>query len=72
MTTVTMAVDADLQRLRSEFLAMPGLCLTVQQTARLLGVRVDGSAVVLSTLEDEGFLIRLPGGTYRRAFPSMA
>ena len=72
MITVASAIDAETLRLRGEFLAMPGLCLTVEQAARLLSIRVQHAAEILSTLEDEKFLVRLPGGGYRRAFPSMA
>ena len=45
VTTLARPVDGDLLRLRTEFLAMPGLCLTARQTARLLSVRVIVSPV---------------------------
>ena len=66
------AVEVDAEPLRSVFLAMPGLCLTVDQATLVLGVGVEGSAAMLSALEDEGFLIRIAGGVYRRAAPSLA
>ena len=69
MSAVTVAIDADLQRLRGEFLAMPGLCLTIAQVARLLGVSVKKATALLVTLEEERFLVRVAGGVYRRAFP---
>lgn len=70
--TSVAAREADLARLRGEFLAMPGLRLTAQQAARLLDVRVEESKALLSNLEDEGFLICVSDGGYRRAFPLMA
>lgn len=72
MKTAVAASDVELARLRDEFLAMPGLRLTAQQTARLLDVQVRESRALLSNLEDEGFLICVPVGVYRRAFPLMA
>lgn len=66
MVTLTAPVDADLLRLRAEFLAMPGLCLTVRQTARLLSVREPDAHVLLDALVDEGLLVRHGGGLYRR------
>ncbi len=59
-------VDQDALRLRSEFLEMPGLAVTVSQTARLFGVRLDHAAEMLDQLEREGFLIRDDLGSYRR------
>lgn len=71
MTTAALAVDADLERLRGEFLAMPGLRLTIRQAARLLSVCVEMATATLAALEDEGFLIR-GAGVYRRSSPPMA
>lgn len=72
MTNSVAAGDADLLRLRVEFLAMSGLRLTVDQAARRLDVRVEKSRALLSSLEDEGFLMCESDGGYRRAFPLMA
>ena len=59
-------VDADLLRLRHEFLALPGLTLTVAQTARLLDVRPRHAEVLLTALEAEGLIVRMASGIYRR------
>jgi mono/diheme cytochrome c family protein len=61
-----MLVAADLLRLRSEFLAMPGLCLNVRQTARLLSVREIDARSLLDALVDEGLLLHAVTGVYRR------
>jgi hypothetical protein len=53
-------------RLTAEFREMPGLRLTTQQTARLIGVDVDTAASVLTALVDRGFL-RLTTNGYVRA-----
>jgi hypothetical protein len=72
MTPVPDVIGDETERVRAEFLDMPALRLTAPQAARLLSLGVDGSAAALSTLEDEGFLIRAAGGVYRRASPPMA
>ena len=51
-------IDLDTLRLRSEFLDMPGLTITVAQAARLAGVRAARAAEILDLLADEGFLAR--------------
>ena len=66
MVTLSAPVDADLLRLRNEFFAMPGLCLTVRQVARLLSIRQPKARVLLDALVDEGLLVRNGGGLYRR------
>jgi hypothetical protein len=66
VTTVASPVDADLLRLRTEFFAMPGLCLTARQAARLLSVREPTARALLDALVDEGLLVRNGGGLYRR------
>jgi hypothetical protein len=43
-------------RLTAEFREMPGLRLTTQQTARLIGVDVETAASVLASLVERGFL----------------
>ena len=53
-------------RLTAEFREMPGLRLTPQQTARLIGVDVETASSVLTTLVDRGFL-RLTTSGYVRA-----
>ena len=69
MITMGTAVDADLLRLRDEFLAMPALVLTATQAARLLDIRVAHAVEILTTMEEEGWLIRSPTGAYRRSEP---
>ena len=66
VTTVAAPVDADLLRLRTEFFAMPGLCLTARQAARLLSVREPKARALLDVLVTEGLLVRNGGGLYRR------
>jgi Fic family protein len=63
------AIDADVLRIRYEFLEMPGLVLTVAQTARLYAVSTAHAKTLLETLEAEGFLVSGPTGAYRRPTP---
>lgn len=67
MIAAAAPIDADLLRLRHEFLSMPTLTLTVQQVARLLGVRTAQAAELLAALEREQLLTRGDTGLYRRA-----
>jgi len=67
MITMASPVDADLLRLRHEFISMPMLALTVAQVARLLSIRPAHAADILGALEAEEWLVRMPGGVYRRA-----
>ena len=62
----------DLARLRSEFLSLPGMCLTVEQVARLLDAPRGEALLVLLALEAEGLLVRSPNGSYRLASPMLA
>ena len=66
------AVDPDVLTLCQEFIALPALCLTVQQVARWLNVRTERAVDVLTELERDGFLIRAHNGAFRRAQPPMA
>ena len=63
------AIEADVLRIRSEFLDLPGLVLTVPQTARLYGLSTSHARALLATLEDEGFLVAGPNSVYRRSAP---
>jgi hypothetical protein len=54
------------QRIRAEFIEMPGLTLTVPQAARLWSVNVLQSQSILSDLVGTGFLVRDSRGAYRR------
>jgi hypothetical protein len=47
-----------LERVRSEYLEMPGLRLTLPQAQRLFGLGVVDCAMVLETLTRENFLCR--------------
>jgi nucleotide-binding universal stress UspA family protein len=62
-----MTVVALIRRLRDEYTAMPGLCLTEAQVQRLCDVSVATSASALRALVSAGFLRPLEGGSYRRA-----
>ena len=53
-----------LERLRSEFLEMPGLRLTTAQIQRFCGIEPDLCRAVLDTLVEERFLELRPDGTY--------
>jgi hypothetical protein len=72
MISVACPVEADVLRLRHEFVSMPGLRLTPQQTARLLGVRLEHAMELLAALEEEAFLMRAAGGSYRLVQPPAA
>jgi hypothetical protein len=66
---VATTLDAQLiQRVRGEFLEMPGLRLTFQQARRLWGLDEDTCACVLHTLVISGFLVREDDEQYARAF----
>jgi Fic family protein len=67
MIAIADAIDADVLRIRHEFLAQPGLVLTVAQTARLYAVSTAHAKTQLDTLEAEGFLISYLDGAYRRS-----
>lgn len=54
------------QRIRGEYLEMPGLTLTVRQAARLWGLEVPQSQRLLSALVDSQFLVADARGAYRR------
>ena len=66
MTTTSRVTEQALNRARAEYLEMPGLCLTVPQAARLLGLNADESQRVLSDLADGGLLHRNAQGAYVR------
>lgn len=66
METPAPVHDATLQRLRSEYLEMPGLKVTLPQAARLWGIGLRESEALLTELVDDGFLVRDVRGTYRR------
>jgi hypothetical protein len=55
-----------LQRIRSEYLEMPGLTLKPEQVQRLCGVERALCAAALETLVEIGFLSMRADGTYAR------
>jgi response regulator of citrate/malate metabolism len=59
-------MQAILERLRAEFLEMPGLRLTADQVHRLCGVERMTCRAVLDALVDEKFLCAKADGTYAR------
>jgi hypothetical protein len=59
-------MQSALERLRAEFLEMPGLRLTPQQVHRLCGLEQATCREVLDVLVSENFLCARPDGTYTR------
>ncbi len=55
-----------LERIRAEYLEMPGLCLTPEQMQRLCGVEPTLGRLVLDSLVDAKFLCLKSNGTYAR------
>ena len=54
------------QRVRAEFLEMPGLTLTVAQAARLWSFELAFCAAVLGALEEAQFLVRTRHSAFAR------
>ena len=71
-TTATRRAEHELTKLRDEYVSMPGMCLNVQQAARLIGVDRKCATHLLEALECEGLLLHTAGGVYRRSSPLMA
>jgi hypothetical protein len=55
-----------IQRVRAEYLEMPGLTLRPEQVQRLCGVDSTLCQTVLEALVESGFLSRRPDGAYGR------
>jgi hypothetical protein len=55
-----------LERIRGEYLEMPGLCLTLQQAQRLFGIERLACQEVLDALIEMKFLRLTAKGTYSR------
>jgi len=70
MIVTAEPTDLDALRVRSEFLAMPGLVLSIPQVARMLGLRSEHAATILEGLARECFLTETAQGAYRRAYPA--
>jgi hypothetical protein len=62
-----MPSDPAVTRIRSEYLEMPGLRLTVEQAQRLCGVERTVCKSVLDALVEEKFLCVKVNGAYARA-----
>jgi len=60
-----MTVTDVTTRCRAEFAEMPGMCLTLPQAARFLGIDVHTCERALDQLVDSGFL-RKAGSAYMR------
>jgi hypothetical protein len=59
-------LHAAVERVRGEFLEMPGLRLTVPQAARLWGLDVPSCEAVLAVLVRSSFLRWTPSGAVTR------
>jgi hypothetical protein len=60
------SMSSDLARIRSEYIEMPGLVLTLPQAARLWGFGSRRAAELLTILLDAGFLASDQKAMYRR------
>ena len=63
----TDAFVCAVQRVKAEFLEMPGLTLTVAQASRLWSFDAGFCAAVLTALEDARFLVRTRHSAFARA-----
>ena len=63
----THSVDAIVQRVRGEYLEMPGLSLTERQAQRLWHLEPETCHLLFKALVESGFLRRTPRGGYVRA-----
>lgn len=61
-----MPYTATIERIRGEYLEMPGLRLTLPQAQRLCGVERALCEAVLNTLVETKFLAVSPNGVYAR------
>jgi hypothetical protein len=59
-------MSTDVARMRSEFLELPGLVLTLPQAARLWALSESRTALLLSMLVETGFLVCEKKTAYRR------
>jgi hypothetical protein len=62
-----MHLPALVDRVRSEFLEMPGLQLTLSQASRLWGLEAPACRSVIDSLVESAFLRWTPRGTIIRA-----
>jgi hypothetical protein len=61
------AIDQIAQRVRGEYMEMPGLSLTERQAQRLWHLDPDACHSLFKALVESGFLRRTPRGGYVRA-----
>ena len=61
MTRPETTLERLARRVRAEYLEMPGLQLTADQAARLLGLEAGECARLLGALVAEGFLLQSRG-----------
>ena len=66
MTVAAAPICESLQRIKSEYLEMPGLRLTPNQVHRLCGVDLDRCEPLLGALVDAKFLDRTRDGAFVR------
>ena len=59
------SLDAIVQRVRGEYLEMPGLSLTERQAQRLWHLDPDACRLLLKALVESGFLRQTPRGYIR-------
>jgi hypothetical protein len=60
------ALPGTIERIRAEFMEMPGLTLTVEQAARLWSLDIAFCRAVLGALEESRFLVRTRQCTFAR------
>ena len=59
-------IDRALHRLRTVFIEIPGVRMSLSEAARLTELETHICQILLSALEDLGFLKRQDDGVYRR------
>ena len=67
-----MTTKQAFDRLRAEYIEMPGMQLTAAQVQRLCGIGPDACRTVLTALVDAEFLYVRQDGTYARLTDSVA
>jgi len=60
------ALNIHVNRIRGEYMEMPGLRLSLAQAQRLWGMDAESCTIVLQLLIDASFLRRTPNGEYLR------
>lgn len=72
MTLSASHREALVTRVKSEYVEMPGLSLTLPQAQRLLGLDSLTCAALLRDLVESGFLVNTAAGRFLRASRSIA